>query len=957
MNEKREMVRGSKWDWAVLVVAGLLLGVSVWVLTVDYVDSLGRMLNRPEMAVRQGLFGLLALALAFGIGRYVPTRMMLRYWWLPLPLFAVMLLAIPVTSWAGWGVLRAGTAWWHRSPGWIVSILFMISGLMYALPRLVRRPEPEAEASLRASSMSGVVAFAGILLFAAARPFVISHSFVLLFVLFGIAGLCAFVVLQGWRRWAGFFATIFTGSLVLRILAWTNPVFVTRLFSRHVNEYFQGYQAQAAIHAGGITGSRLHPPYVPEWNTDFIFSRLCNAGGMVMAGAVLLLAGMLLTLAWRIVAKQARAETRTLAAGCAALLTLRGLMHVAINTGVWPLMPMPAPFLSYGPVFMLFDGVLLGVLIALGRDAAQFQRVAAESPAGEKKGGRGCGGVLLPRWPVTVVHVGVWVLLALFVWRLWWLVLGDHRIRSQREDVLARMEARELERSKPDRGRILDVHGRVLAQPGLRHYVCADPYVLAESPDRHLHDELLRLIGVDGETFERRTSNTSRRYVRLAIVPDATAEAVRRMCIRGIFVRSYPSRDYPVDTPLVHIAGVVNYEMVGASGVEQSRHRQLESGQDVRLTIAADLQGAVQAIAEYHVRAELRTTGRGALKHSGGYEPAAVGSAGAEGGRRLVAPAVPGEKSAQARGVQIVVMNPRTGAIMAAAQIPATHGHNSPSADPRARMWRSNMDVVEPGGLVQPLVIASALAQGFIEADTLIDTENGAWEYHGTWLRDARAYAEMTPAEILIKAGNIGMAKIGLEMGEEALHDALVKWGLNTRAGECVPGSGVGILHSPSRWSKIEVTRIPIGHGLACTVMQLLRAYTPFFNDEGRMVEPYLIEEEKDQPAFEAPIGSEAIALVRGMLERVVSEGTGRRAAVEGITVFGKTAVVQKAVSGGYCPDTYHSAFIGGLEVGNSSYLIAVWLDEFDREKGVNPAPEIFARVAMELVARDNKED
>jgi cell division protein FtsI (penicillin-binding protein 3) len=393
-------------------------------------------------------------------------------------------------------------------------------------------------------------------------------------------------------------------------------------------------------------------------------------------------------------------------------------------------------------------------------------------------------------------------------------------------------------------------------------------------------------------------------------VAKTTAEAVKRMNIRGIFIDTQPSRDYPLETPLTHIAGFVNTEGTGGSGVEQARHRHLESGQDVRLTLDADVQAAVQALAEK--------------------TPAAQ--------------------------VQIVAMNPRTGAILAAAQTPATHAANSPTADPRARTWRSNMDVFEPGGVISPLITAAAFDMGVVKIDTPINTENGVWTVHGIPLRDPQPYAEMTPAEILIKGCNIGMAKIGVEMGTNALHEAIINWGFNAPAATCIPGAGAGTLHPPGHWDGIAITRLPIGHGMACTLMQLMRAYTAFFND-GRMVEPYIIEDGKRDgaPAQPSPVSAGAAALVRGMMERVVVEGTGQAAALEGVAVFGKTAVVQKAISGGYAEDRFQTAFIGGFErEGAEAVLIAVWLDEPVREGESNPAVAVFKTVAERMVHGGN---
>jgi cell division protein FtsI (penicillin-binding protein 3) len=845
--------------------AALLLGFSAWALTLDF-SMLGSRfeyaMNRREFLPWHMIHAILSLALAFGVGRWLQPKQMLRFWWAPVA-FLMIIAATPTFRFTGDIIYLL-----RHSPGWALAIFAVMAGLRFALPAWSNTDvisEPPTPRLKRA----GFAVYLAVLLFAAIFSAAASrHTFALSLVLFGTIGLTTFVVLRGWRRWVGMAMTSGILGCLWVVAADARAERVAGMLQGNSLYLFQALQSLLAIHEGGLTGFTAHPVFVPESTTDFMFARVCMGGGLVAGLVLLVVTGMLLISAWWLVARQHDPRLRTVAASIAALWSVCALAHVAINVVWWPTMGIAFPFLSLGRIFLLMHAILLGVMISIARSAGDKTDKHAW-PA---------------RGPVTVVQAGILVLLALFAVRLGWIVFGDHSMRHQRQTELARMEAREQEQNISVRGRILDVHGRVLAQHGERHYVCADPQALAESPDRHLYADMLRMIGLDAEVFEQRTADTGRRYVRLTIVPETTAEAVRRMNLRGIFIDSHPSRDYPIETPLTHIAGFVNTEMVGASGVEQARHAMLAEGRDVRLTLDADLQQAVQSIAG----------------------------------------------QVQAREVQIVVVNPRTGAIRAAAQTPATHAAVSPKADPRALTWRSNMDAFEPGGLVQPLLMASALDLGVLDTDTRMNTENGSWTYHGIPMRDPHPFAEMSPEEILIRGANIGMAKIGIEMGTNALHEAFVTWGLDTPAATHVPGAGSGILPHPGRWSKIEITRLPIGHSLACTLMQLVRAYTAFFND-GRLVEPYLIEDEMhtDTNARSAPVSATSASQVRGMLERVVAEGTGRKADIEGVTVFGKTAVVQKAVPGGYAEDRFQTAFIGGFMGANGEpVLIAVWLDE-----------------------------
>ncbi len=189
---------------------------------------------------------------------------------------------------------------------------------------------------------------------------------------------------------------------------------------------------------------------------------------------------------------------------------------------------MPFPFLSYGPLILLMDGLLLGVLLSLDREDATD--TAAPS-----------------RWPTIVIQAGVCVVLCLFVFRLGLLVFGQHDIHERWQRTVEEARQREAEKREPVRGRILDSQNRTLAQQGTTHTLCADPSRLALSPDRHLLGALLRLVGMDDEMFAVRTADHTRIYVRLKRIDSETAEAVRRLNTQGYTsktrrIESIPSR-------------------------------------------------------------------------------------------------------------------------------------------------------------------------------------------------------------------------------------------------------------------------------------------------------------------------------------------------------------------------------------------------------------------------------
>jgi cell division protein FtsI (penicillin-binding protein 3) len=868
-----------------LVVTAVLIGISLWVLEGGLPSAFPEraMQDAPRLMARQGIAAVLALALVYLMGRFLPARKLTQVWWLPLALFGVLLLAVPLSLWAGLGVVINGTHWWQRSPGLIAAMLAVIGGMSYALPRFNR------------AERGGLPALAAVVLLAPAVAWLMLGGLAPLFLLFAIIGLTILAGGHGWRRWAILAAVVAFFTAVMLTLYATNPRLIERFLSQYsptANGNFQILTAMLSIHVGGLTGDKYFPPDLPAWHTDFIFSRLCGKGGILSGMVVLVLTGLMLTLVWRIAARRGDPRSRVMAAGCAAALTAQVFFHLLVNFGWWPVMPMALPFLSFAPLLLLMDGLLLGALIALDREDDSSAPVPA-------------------RWPTTLIVIAGWVLLVPCAMRLHALVFKSPDLAAMQERRIERIAAWRWENRLPERGRILDVNGTVLVQPGKRLVLCADPSLLADSPDRHLLPVLARMAEMNETTLLDQIANSHRKHVRLLPnVPPNTAEAIRRLNLKGISFMTVPTREYPASAPMAHLMGFVRSgerasDFQGVCGVEMIHDNYLMAGMDARLTLDHGLQLAVQQIAE---AAALET---------------------------------------QATQVQIIVMNPRTGAIRAAAQVPAAHGSGTNSVSSSGYWWGALIEMHEPGGLIKPLVMASALDSGVLNPETPIFCENGTWLHKGYPLHDAAPFGDLTPARILAHSSNIGMGKIGVMMGKRALYGALGSWNFGQRCSAGLNGASSGRIAPSDTWSNREITRIPIGYASSATLLQLLRAYTVFFND-GLMAEPYLIE--PDAPPAPKQILKPATARwMRDTLTQAVDSGTGQNARIEGLPISGKTAIVQKLIPNKreYSSDKIEASFIGGFEHSGTPSLIVVWFDDPQREGQENPAAITFRKIAL----------
>lgn len=888
-------------SWLMLLPALLLLGVSLLLLSVP-VEPLMHWVGDPQLhlrMIRQGAYGLLALALAWSVGRFLPLRLFLERWYVfPALLFLVMI-AAPISVMLGWGRFISGYGWWARSTGVITFLLALVFSLSAALPRVAGKTRGASRALSAILALSVLVPvfflrqFGILCVGGAVTVLACSATLPLKRLAVTLGGLAAF-----------FICALFVWGMI-------DPDSLMYLFSRSFEGEtgFQLRQALVAVNSGGVFGCITHPTWIPEWHTDFIFARLCGAGGMVAGILCLFLVGILFTCAWRIVARQSDLRDQVAAAGCVAVLTAQPLLHIAVNLGLLPTMESHFPFLSYGPKLVLLDGLLVGLLIAFNRTktcVSPDEVADAEPSAGAPASSAG-----LSRWTPAVVMGGIWLVLACFGIRMCMIVFyspGLHRVHLA---SVNRIEERLNLQHKPQRGRIFDTADRLLAQNGQMHIICADPLIYSTSDDQHLLPELARLIGMDEQAVRARLVDTRCRYVRLKRdIPPATVKAVRELGMKAFFFDSVLARDYPFDTPLAHLVGCTGVEdnFYGLSGLEMTRNSLLKKGIDVRLTLDIDLQTALQGLAERTVE----ETG--------------------------------------AKQCQIVMMDARTGAIRAAAQVPALHGRAS-HGDIKPLLWQASGVVFEPGGLLKPLVAAAALERGVITPESRINCEQGMWIYKGLPMRDPGHYDELTPAEILQKSSNIGMAKIGLLLGEGPLYEAVAGWGLNQKCGAGLNSGEIGILHATNLWSKLEVTRLPIGHSCAVTLLQLLRAYSALFND-GRMMEPTLIDATRLAPGVDwhpVPIAEskpvirpETAVWLRTTLEKKIGGG---------LTTIGQLANAQKPFpdKSGYDPDRILTAFIGTLDLDNTPHLVAVWLDEPGSDRTVNTAVKIF-RQAVEII-------
>jgi cell division protein FtsI (penicillin-binding protein 3) len=287
-----------------------------------------------------------------------------------------------------------------------------------------------------------------------------------------------------------------------------------------------------------------------------------------------------------------------------------------------------------------------------------------------------------------------------------------------------------------------------------------------------------------------------------------------------------------------------------------------------------------------------------------------------------------------------VAMNPKTGELLAIANRPTYDPNKFATAAADARLNRAVSVPYEPGSTLKPFTCAVALDLGLVKPDTMIDCENGLWTHGPRTLHDHHPYAKITLADVIKFSSNIGAAKVGAQLlGQKRLYDCMKRWGFGERSGVDLPAEDSGLLFPLSRWTIYSETSVPMGHEISVTPLQLVTAMSAIANG-GTLYRPFVVRRiastdgtlmvDNGPQVVRRVIGTKASRDMIEILKGVVKDGTGKKAAVDGVEVAGKTGTSQKIDprTKQYTHEKYIASFVGFAPADDAKLCIAVVLDE-----------------------------
>jgi len=546
----------------------------------------------------------------------------------------------------------------------------------------------------------------------------------------------------------------------------------------------------------------------------------------------------------------------------------------------------------------------------------------------------------------ALVCLGFTVLFSLFSFRLVYLQM----IKHEEYAGLAAEKHVYKQAIYAERGLILDANDEVLAHNTPVETVVADATHLnnRQSLIPLLRDALQIPAGELSDKLEG-----DRRYIILKRgVPEAVAialkENLRAQNLRGIYFERDSTRVYPNGSMLCHVIGFTDFEHRGIQGVEASMEEYLH-GQDGYRYIEHNRAGQEMVL----YRGQERTPRNGYQVHlTIDLNLQNIVENEIDVAMREYTP----------QKATIILMRPRTGEVLAMANRPHFDLNLRSEAKPEQMKNRAVIDMMEPGSTFKIVAAAAALNEHKVRLDTTIFCENGLWNFGGRPLHDHKPYGDLSVRDILVKSSNIGAAKLAISIGDQRFYEYIRRFGFGERTGIELPGEIGGVIRPPQSWSKISITRIPMGHEVGVTPLQMISAMATIANG-GKLVTPRVVksittEDGKTQSTFSPVvlrqvIAPETAAQIGNALLGVVSDrGTAAAAAVPGFTISGKTGTAQKvSPKGGYEQGKYIVSFIGYLPSDHPEFVGLVVLDDAhtatpELNYGGLVAGPIFSRVA-----------
>ncbi|HEY4300461.1 MAG TPA: penicillin-binding protein 2 [Candidatus Didemnitutus sp.] len=522
------------------------------------------------------------------------------------------------------------------------------------------------------------------------------------------------------------------------------------------------------------------------------------------------------------------------------------------------------------------------------------------------------------------------------------------------------------------RGAILDAKGNLLATSRTFVVVGADPEMLQPDDARRWPElaQLLNLPETQVDNLLRRGMASAKlaqsapaasgenerrvRWVKLADeVDERVYDRVAQLAIRGVYGQRGYKRVYPDGELAAHILGFVNHEGAAVTGAE--RHLDLYlRGQDG--WIESEKDGARRELAQFRSREVPVLNGDDVVLTIDSVVQHMI----EEELRTIAAKFDP-------HFATIIVSDPQTGRILGMANYPTFNPNDFSKVSVDSLRNYAVTDIIEPGSTFKIVAAGAALDQGLVTPATMFDCGNPLITYKGRQLRlpkEDEPFGELSVADIVAHSSNRGAAQLAMLLGEQRFYDYARRYGFGASTDFELGGEVRGILEPPEKWDSLTITRMPMGHSVAATPLQIHMAMSAVANG-GALLRPQIIKEIRDPegnvlrtfvPEKRAQVlRPSTAALLAQLLTRVVTEGTAKGYEIPGFELAGKTGTTEKLINGHYVTNRHVSSFVGFFPASKPQVVVSVIVDDAKMPGGVTAygskvAAPSFKHLAEQLI-------
>ncbi len=523
-------------------------------------------------------------------------------------------------------------------------------------------------------------------------------------------------------------------------------------------------------------------------------------------------------------------------------------------------------------------------------------------------------------------------------------------------DQLKSLKAKQFKKMivlKPYRGAIIDREGKELAVSIGAQSLYADPKNIKDPYGVAV--KISKVLNIPRKKIYKKIINKKRRFVWLGrhLSKDQYSK-IKKMKLKGLGYIAEPKRVYPNNGLLAQVLGFVGKDGQGLEGLEYKKDKLL-SGKSKEVSLTRDARGR-----------PLLKKGKVFIDRPEGYDVQLTVDSGVQYFmEKELSKAV---KKFDAKSAQGVVLDIKTGEILALANVP-TYNPNQPFKTSKYRFKNKVLtDPYEPGSVIKTITMAAALSEGVIKPNTKINCEGGEITLNNRTIRESdkdHKYGKITATKVLAYSSNVGTSKIALLLGDKNLKKYLKKFGFSEKTGVELGGESSGSVKE-TPWRDIALANISFGHGMLATSMQVANAYATIAND-GKMNTPHLVksirnsvtgdEVDIERKSAKRVISKEVSDKLKLMLTAVTEDGgTGELARVNGFSVAGKTGTAQKFdhKTQRYSHKKYITSFAGFAPADKPRFAIMVSVDEPQKSSYASTvAAPVFSNVASYILKKE----